>query len=114
MEDYFRSAGLSKEYANHCVRITVASELHNQGFKTFQIAREKVLLVTFDTQETNSVRSMATEVCTIVRKHESTEMNHDTQSTLPSSHLISIQVTGHDARIGGEMLGNCSQYAYRI
>lgn len=70
-EGFFQSVGLSKEYANHFVRVTVASELHNQVFKTPQIAREKVVIVTFDTQEMNSVRSMATEVCTIVRKHES-------------------------------------------
>ena len=80
---------LSKAYTNHSVRVTVVSELHNQGFKTSQIAqitghksRESVaryIRHTRDEARRNLSdalnRGLSMEVCTISKKQESTEVS---------------------------------------
>ena len=38
MKNISRSAGFSRVYANHCVRVTVVTELKEQGFSNDEIA----------------------------------------------------------------------------
>ena len=38
MKNISNKAGLSKSYTNHCVRVTVISELVEQGFSSDEIA----------------------------------------------------------------------------
>ena len=80
---------LSKAYTDHSVRVTVVSELHNQGFKTSQItqitrhkSRESVaryIRHTRDEARRNLSdalnRGLSMEVCTISKKQESTEVS---------------------------------------
>lgn len=87
-----QSAKLSKEYTNHSVRVTVVSELHNQGFKTSQIAQvtghkssesvARYIRHTRDEARRNlsdalnqSFSTSSMEVCTVSKKQEGTEVS---------------------------------------